>query len=220
MPSQKAVRGLRRTELITSDPETSLRFHRALLDWKVLSTEEGFSCWVGDRQIALVHTPRADEQAGWRPVFAGAGQGSVLTGPDDTSAVLATGRAQHGPWAPHPRRGELCWIELFTEDAARSDTFWTETLSWTSEEADDGAAYTAEEKPIARRSSSGRIGDRCCWLCYFTVDSLERAAEQVHELGGTLLERLEHPGMGETLIIADTGGAVSALTGKTETWGG
>ncbi|MDR7303490.1 VOC family protein [Haloactinomyces albus] len=221
MSPHTAVRGLRRTELITPDPETSVRFHRALLGWTVLYSDSGFDCWTGERHCAAVRTPLTGEQAGWRLVFAGATQDNgVLTDPGEAVAVLAKGRAQHGPWAPHPRRGEPCWIELCTDDAAQSDVFWTDTLSWTSEDASDGATYAAEGRPIAARASAARIGDRCGWLCYFTVDSLERAAEQVQELGGTLLERLEHPGVGETLVIADTSGAVSALTGKTETWGG
>lgn len=220
MSPHTAVRGLRRTELITPDPEASVRFHRALLDWTVLSSDSGFDCWLGERQCAAVRTPRSGEQAGWRLVFAGSAQGSVLTGPDDTSAVMAKGRAQHGPWAPHPRRGEPCWIELFTEDAARSDTFWTDTLSWTCEDASDGATYVSDGKPVAERAPHNRIGDRCGWLCYFTVDSIEQAADRVHELGGTLLERLDHPGLGEALVIADPDGAVSALTSKTEAWGG
>lgn len=220
MSPHNAVRGLRRAELITTSPETSVRFHRSLLDWLVLPAGEDFDCWVGERRCATIRTPQAGERPGWRLVFAGAAQDSFLAGPDETCAGMAKGRAQHGPWAPKPRRGEPCWIELFTDDETRADTFWTETLSWSVAQHPGRTTYSVQGRPVAERVARGQAGDHSGWLCYFIVEDLERAAEQVRELGGELLERAEHPVVGESLLIADAHGAVCALTGKTESWGG
>lgn len=220
VPPHTVARGLRRAELIAHDPAASVRFHRALLDWMVLPAENGFDCWVGERRCATVRSPRPDEETGWRLVFAGAAQDSFLTGPEEVSAATAKGRAQHGPWAPRPRRGEPCWVELFTDDAVRADAFWTDTLNWTSEDASGGATYVAAGKRVANRATRPRTDSPWGWLCYFTVEGIERAAEQVRELGGTLLDRIGHPELGETLVLADPDGAACALTGKTESWGG
>lgn len=219
MPSHTAVRGLRRAELLTHDPEASVSFYRSLLDWMVLQLDDGGDCWVGERRCATVRRAKAGERPGWRMIFAGAAQDSMLTGPDDTSAGMAQGRAQHGPWAPSPRRGEPCWIELFTSEAAAADQFWTDTLAWTSTQETDTATYAVQGRPVANRSVHATAGGQAGWLCYFSVDSLDRAVDQVRELGGMIADRMRHPIVGETVVVVDSHGGVCALTGKTQSWG-
>lgn len=218
MPHTTTARGLRRAELITPDPEGAIVFLQRLLGWLPRYTETGFDCWVGDRQCASVRTARPDENSGWRPIFAGAPEHGSLTGPDNTHAVLAKGRAQHGPWAPEPRLGEPCWIELFATEAERADTFWTDTLRWQAQPGQsDDTIYTADGRPVAART--GRDGELRGWLCYFTVGELKRADHQVGELGGRVREWVRHPVVGEAILIEDPNGAVCGLAQASQVWG-
>ncbi len=219
MSPHTAVRGLRRAELITTDPLASLRFHKAVLGWRAVQSDTGFDCWVGERRCALIRTAKAGERAGWQLVFAGASQDSSLTGPDNTYAVMTKGRAQHGPWAPNPRTGEPCWIELFADDADRADEFWTDTLSWTVLPDVAPPQYAAGGRPVANRRDACQPDGQWGWLCYFTVADLEKAAEQVQEWDGKIVERASHAELGDTLVIADPHGAVCALTTSRGSWG-
>ena len=224
MTPHPAVRGLRRAELITDDPEDSVRFHHSLLDWTVLPADglpadSGFDCWVGERRCATVREPASDERPGWQLVFAGSSQERELTGPDDTRAAMTTGRAQHGPWAPGPRFGELCWIELFTGDAERADAFWTDNLSWTAHASAADTLYAIGGRPVASRTSGPQPDGHWGWLCYFVVEDLEMTEARVAPNGGTVLGRGPHDRVGETLVVADPSGALCALAAKTATWG-
>ncbi|GAA2806869.1 VOC family protein [Saccharopolyspora taberi] len=215
MPQHTAVRGLRRAELITADPLATLTFHEALLGWVPLASGSGFDCWVGDRRCASVRTPKAGERTELRVVFAGAAHDGSLTGPDDTSAEMTRGRAQHGPWAPGPRKGEPCWVELFAADTARADAFWAGTLNWTVAES----LYEAGGRVVAGRSDR-QIDGRWGWLCYFAVEDIDVAGNRVLELGGAVVEWTKHPVIGEAVVISDPAGAVCALASTGESWGG
>ncbi|PRW65331.1 VOC family protein [Actinopolyspora mortivallis] len=221
MPPHSTVCGLRRAELRSADPAETALFYRRLLDWTVLQSEHGFECWVGERRCATV---RADgsptETPRWRPVFAGASETAELTGPEDTPASMVTGRAQHGPWAPRPRRGEPCWIELHTSEERSADEFWSGSLFWSVRQGTPGVLYTVRDSAIAGRTAQRGSVAGTGWLCYFTVDELDRAAERVPELGGSVLERGHHDTLGRTLVIADADGAVSALVEGAGGWGG
>ncbi|MGP4017605.1 VOC family protein [Saccharopolyspora sp. 5N708] len=216
MPARPLVRGLRRADLISSDPTASAVFYRALLDWTPAASGIGLDCWVGDRRCAAVRAPRADEQPGWRLVFAGTSQDGALTGPDDTTALVTKGRAQHGPWAPSPRPGEPCWIELSTADPQRADAFWADTLNWAVHTERPGADYLVSGRPLASRTTRRSAG--WGWLCYFAVADVDAAGARVLELGGTIGDRIEHPLLGSAVVIADPAGAMIGLAGI-DTWG-
>lgn len=220
MPPKSAVCGLRRIDLISDDATATLEFYRALFDWTVLQSESGYDCWVGERRCAVLRTGGADERRGWRPIFAGAVAGDELTGPENTAVDVIKGRAQHGPWAPAPRRGELCWVELSTAVPEEADGFWSDALNWEVRNGRERAEYSVEGRAVAARAEPHTDDGSPGWLGFLGVTSLERAGEQVEELGGKVLRRLSHPGLGETLVVADPEGSVFALTGKVETWGG
>ncbi|WP_017975802.1 VOC family protein [Actinopolyspora halophila] len=220
MPPNSAVYGLRRAELRTPDPDATTHFYRKLLDWTVLRSEEGFDCWVGERRCARVRPDNAAHPPQWRLVFAGAPENGELAGPEDTFASMVKGRAQHGPWAPRPRRGEPCWIELHTALADSADRFWSESLTWSVREDAPKATYTVRDSAIAARTSPRESDGSVGWLCYFNVGELDGAAERVNELGGSVLERSRHDVLGETLLIADFDGVVSALVAEPSRWGG
>ncbi|ASU79216.1 hypothetical protein CDG81_13995 [Actinopolyspora erythraea] len=220
MPPPSAVRGLRRAELRTPDPAATTWFYRKLLNWTVLQSEEGFDCWVGERRCATVRTNRSRRAPQWRLVFAGATTDGDLAGPEDTHASMVRGRAQHGPWAPSPRRGEPCWVELHTAQAESADSFWSESLIWTVDSEAGRTSYTVEERPVAGRTGPRGGVEGTGWLCYFVVEVLDEAAERVGELGGSVLERVRHDSLGDSLVIADPDGAVCALVAETGRWGG
>ncbi|MCA1228799.1 hypothetical protein LCD31_22445, partial [Saccharopolyspora sp. 6M] len=73
MPQPTAVRGLRRIELITTDPEGAALFHQDLLGWRVWdSVAGGFECWIGQRHCASLRPATHGVRPGWYVVFAGA----------------------------------------------------------------------------------------------------------------------------------------------------
>ncbi|SFE21761.1 hypothetical protein SAMN04487819_109171 [Actinopolyspora alba] len=220
MPPNSAVCGLRRAELRTADPAATAGFYRKLLDWTVLRSEEGFECWVGERKCATLRTNRSRRTPQWQLVFAGATTDGDLSGPEDTCASMVRGRAQHGPWAPPPRKGEPCWVELRTAQAESADSFWSESLIWTVRTDSPRTSYTVGERAVAARTGPRGAAESTGWLCYFVVGALDEAAERVTELGGSVLERAPHDVLGESVVIADSDGVVSALVGETGRWGG
>lgn len=215
MPSHLTVRGLRRAELITTEFDTAVRFHERLFGWTVLQTESGVDCWVGERRSARIRSAKPGETTGWRLVFAGADHDVTLTGPDDTTAAMARGRAQHGPWAPDPRDGEPCWLDLAVDEVERADSFWAETLGWRVE----NEAYTVGGRAVARRVPSGEITSAPGWVCYVGVTDLDATVARAEELGGRALEKLEHPVLGPAVLFAAPSGTVLGLTVTTKTWG-
>ncbi|WP_246868531.1 VOC family protein [Saccharopolyspora sp. ASAGF58] len=212
MPARPVVRGLRRADLISQDPIASAVFYRALLDWTPAPTGAGFDCWVGNRRCAAMRTPRGGERPGWRLVFAGMTQDGSLTGPDDAVALVVKGRAQHGPWAPGPRPGEPCWVELSTQALERADTFWADILGW-SVLADQ---YLVGERPLASRTTRQPAG--WGWLCYFAVKDVEAISSRAPKLGGKTIDRSDHPVLGTTAVVADPTGAAIGLA-AVDTWG-
>lgn len=217
--AQSAVRGLRRAELISREPVEAVRFYEKLLGWTIVADDAGIGCWVGDRRSAAVRRPVGAEACGWRLVFAGSREDSSLTGPDDATAEVAKGRAQHGPWAPGPRAGEPCWIELSATDADRADEFWSSSLHWIAERADDSTIYTCAGRPIARRWSEQPLGDQRGWLCYYAVDDLADVSQRAVGEGGRVLGDSDHPALGATVLITDPSGAVFGLAGESAGWG-
>lgn len=219
MSSPAAVRGLRRAELTTREPADAVQFYESLLDWTVLPDDAGLGCWVGDRRSAAIRPSPSAQSAGWRLVFAGAGEDGLLTGPDDTVATLMKGRAQHGPWAPGPRLGEPCWLELLAGDGARADDFWGGSLGWTPEAAEASATYLRAGRPIASRRSVSQPGGQLGWLCYFAVDDLDSAAARAENAGGSVVEKVHHDRLGDSLVVADPSGALVGLALVPGSWG-
>lgn len=217
MPARPVVRGLRRVDLISPDPMAAAVRYRALLGWTPEPTGRGFDCWVGDRRCSEIRKPRAGERPGWHPVLAGNSPSCTLTGPDDALAVIARGRAQHGPWAPPPRPGEPRWIDLATSAPERADAFWAGTLHWVVRPTAEGAEYLVDDRPLASRTARESAAG-WGWLCFFAVEDLSRAEKLLSEVGVELLERLDHPLLGEALVVTDPNGATLALAAA-GSWG-
>ncbi|GAA4846156.1 VOC family protein [Saccharopolyspora rosea] len=207
MPSRPMARGLRWAELLSPDPVASVAFYRRLLGWEVVQAGTTLDCWVGERRCATVRTPRAGERTGWRPVFAGGTENGVLVGPDGTTALIARGRALHGPWAPDPRPGELCWIELSAADPERADAFWADTLDWSV----CRRRYLVRGRPLAGRTTDPLPDGGRGWLCCFAVRDVA-APVRGAETG-------ERPELGGSRVLVDPQGAVVGIAER-ETWGG
>lgn len=214
VPASAAVRGLRRVDLLCLDPMAAAVFYRAVLDWSPVPVEAGFDCWVGNRRCATIRKPRAGESSGFRPVFAGAPMDCTLTGPDDAVAQVTRGRAQHGPWAPDPRPGEPCWIELATTSPMRADAFWSDTLGW-QVSTGQPVEYLTSGRAIANRTAEN-LPAGPGWLCYVSLPDLAGITRLATKHGGRA-EHIEHPRLTETVLLTDPDGATIGLT-TTRSW--
>ncbi|MFS8099102.1 VOC family protein [Lentzea alba] len=204
--------GLRRLELSVAEPELSVDFFAAVLGWTVIAEPGGsFSGWVGDRLATQVV---AGEQ-GWRFFFDGDEPRELKV-----NSSVDSGRVLHGPWAPPPRHGEPCWVELMTD--APEDEFWMNELGWESRPgAEDFVLFMSsrhgDPRPVAGRLETIRAQG---WTAYFAVDDLARACERVSELDGRVL--LEPTTVPTGLIASIEGphGGPCVLLEQPKGWGG
>lgn len=204
--------GLRRLELSVAEPELSVDFFAGVLGWTVIAEPGGsFTGWVGDRLAAQVGA--GDE--GWRVVFGG-DEPRELRG----NSVVDSGRVLHGPWAPVPRAGEPCWVELMTSEP--DDGYWMTELGWdTRLGTDDFLLFTSarhgEPRPVAGRLVTTRSEG---WTVYFAVEDVRVACERVSELDGRVL--LEPTTVPTGLIASITGphGGDCVIVERPAGWGG
>ncbi|WP_189223635.1 VOC family protein [Saccharothrix coeruleofusca] len=217
-----AARGLRRLERGTAEPEQIADFYARWLGWAVIAEPDGtFTGWVGDRLAARVRPGRE----GWQVVFTGSPARELRAG-----ALVDTGRALHGPWAPPPRQGEPCWVELV--DPADPDEYWTGELGWAARTPGEGftlldvaggdaAGGPAEggSRPVAGRlRGTGELPPG--WLCYFAVPDLAGALTAAGRLGATVVAPARQVPTGLVAAVADPAGAVCALLQDPPAWGG
>src|SRR5436190_1067187 len=116
--------------------------------------------------------------------------------------------------------GRFIWYELITPDAAGAKRFYGDLLGWTPQEmpAMPGAPpYTVENLDDVGVAGVMQRGEAMKemppnWTGYVCVDDCDAAAEKVKALGGSVLQPpLDIPGVGRFAVIADPGGAVSAI---------
>ncbi|MFB9431944.1 VOC family protein [Streptoalloteichus tenebrarius] len=234
MTPQAPVRGLRRADLLTDDPAGAAAFWSDLFGWVVLTPlGQELACWVGERQVATCRRPGPGERPGWHVVFGGArGEHGSLTGPARAVAGHDPGRVRHGPWAPAPRHGEPCWVELRVADgpdAQACDGFWAGELGWEVRAGGvDGsheprAVYWLEERAVTGRAAPGpwQAGHPGAgWMCFFAVTDLDVAARRCAELGGQVMGAPAEAALGRVCVVADPGGAVCTLVERPRGWGG
>lgn len=204
------ARGVRRVELGTTHPEPTADFYAWLLGWVIIAEPDGsFTGWVGDRLATRVHPG----DTGWRVVFAGPDPRDL-----DHGAAIDRGRVLHGPWAPQPRPGEPCWVELMGDPAG--DDYWTAHLGWHVRDPDaEFTLYDAghtDRRPVAGRLATARGG----WTCYFAVPDVTKATEVAQELGGSVVTAPTEVPTGMVAALADPAGAVFAVLQDPAGWGG
>ncbi|WP_367128223.1 VOC family protein [Saccharothrix sp. HUAS TT1] len=203
------ARGVRRVELGAAHPEPVAGFYAELLGWVIIAEPDGsFTGWVGDRLATHVR-PGA---SGWRVVFAGSGPREL------DGAAVDRGRVLHGPWAPPPRPGEPCWVELAA--GPDSDDHWAGELGW--QVRDPGAKSTLYDVAVAddRRPVAGRVTADGGWSCHFAVPDATRAAADAVALGGTVAAGPERTPAGVVVTVADPAGNTAVLLEDPPGWGG
>lgn len=204
--------GLRRLELSVAEPELSVDFFAGVLGWTVIAEPGGsFSGWVGDRLVAGVV---AGEQ-GWR-VFFGGDEPRELK----VNSSVDTGRVLHGPWAPAPRAGEPCWVELMT--AEPDDEYWVAELGWEVRPGvEDFVLFTSsrhgDPRPVAGRLTTDRASG---WQVYFAVDDVEAACARVSELDGRVLLEPTTVPTGRIASIEGPHGGACVVLEQPKGWGG
>ena len=204
--------GLRRLELSVAEPELSVDFFAGVLGWTVIAEPgRSFSGGVGDRLGALV----VAGERGWR-VFFGDEEARELK---DRSSV-DVGRVLHGPWAPPPRGGEPCWVELMTDTP--DDEYWMRELGWeTRPGAEDFVLFTSARhggpRPVAGRLRTIRSQG---WTAYFAVDDIAAACARVSELDGRVLLEPTTVPTGVIASIEGPRGGACVLLEHPAGWGG
>ncbi|MGI5499579.1 VOC family protein [Lentzea sp. CA-135723] len=195
-----------------AEPEKSVDFFAGVLGWTVIAEPGGsFSGWVGDRLAAQVG---AGEQ-GWT-VFFGGDEARELK----VNSCVDGGRVLHGPWAPPPRSGEPCWVELSAGVA--EDGYWLGELGWESRDvAEDLVVFTSSRHGDAR-AVAGRLrsSDGDGWRPFFAVDDLDGAVARVSELDGRVLREPTTVPTGRIASIEGPHGGSCVLLEKPAGWGG
>jgi predicted enzyme related to lactoylglutathione lyase len=209
------ARGLRRIELTTAAPEPTADFYAHLLGWAVLpEPDEVFGGWVGDR-LAVRISP--GETTAWNLVFAG-----TPARPLEHGASVDRGRVLHGPWAPEPRPGEPCWVEL--HGVPDADAHYADELGWRARDPDEPFTLYDAELDGAARPVAGRLttdtGLDPGWMVYFSVPDVDRAAATATDLGGSVLVPPRAVPTGLVTAIADPAGAAVTLLQAPAGWGG
>lgn len=206
--------GLRRLELSVAEPEVSVDFFAGVLGWTVIAEPGGsFTGWVGDRLAAHVVVG----QEGWRFFFGGDEPRDLRDG-----SFVGSGRVLHGPWAPAPRHGEPCWVELMT--STPDDEYWKRELGWETRPGDRGVELFlsdrhGEPRPVAS-CMSACTEPASGWGVYFAVDDLDAACARVSELDGRVAVGPTILPIGRFASIEGPHGGRCVLVEKPEGWGG
>jgi predicted enzyme related to lactoylglutathione lyase len=167
---------------------------------------------------AAATATRADELGGaavFRAPFDVLDAGRVAAIRDPTGAIVSL-------WQPRTRigatlvndAGALCWNELVTTDVERAKSFFGDLLGWEYETDDRGSVLVRnvgrlnggmrERTDLERRTAPA-------WLPYFTVRSVDDAADQAARLGGRRLLPITQSPRGRYAVIADPQGAPFAV---------
>ena len=122
--------------------------------------------------------------------------------------------------------GSFCWTELHTTDVASAKTFYGNVLGWAFEDLpiDENMSYTMArvgDKNVAalqpQMPDELKMGAPPNWFNYVAVDSADKFAAKVKELGGQVYaEPFDVMDAGRMAVVADPTGAVFGLwqTGK------
>jgi hypothetical protein len=121
--------------------------------------------------------------------------------------------------------GSLAWTELLTRDLPKAKQFYNAVFGWdtaTMSAGEGGPDYTlwkfgdqdvggAMDMPPAVPSQVPAY-----WQVYFSVDNVDRSAEQIAKLGGKILvEPMDFPG-GRLVVAQDPQGATFGIMHSTQ----
>jgi predicted enzyme related to lactoylglutathione lyase len=120
---------------------------------------------------------------------------------------------------PH---GQLCWSEVYTQNADATRQFYVSLFGWQTEQHDFGGM------PYTTFSLGGKMfggimpmagpqwqGVPPHWMNYFAVDDVDAAAAKVTELGGKVCVPPTDIPVGRFSVVSDpTGATFSLFKGK------
>ena len=187
-------------------------FFAGVLGWTVIAEPGGsFSGFVGDRLAVRV----VAGDAGWRVFFGGDEARELRCG-----SSVDSGRVLHGPWAPPPRHGEPCWVELVS--SSPEDGYWATELGWESRPGGEGVVLFTSSRHGGPRSVAGRVAGSGAqgWRLYFAVDDVVAACARVSESGGRVLSGPATVPVGVVASVEGSHGGSCVLLEKPAGWGG
>ncbi|HYP22042.1 MAG TPA: VOC family protein [Actinomycetota bacterium] len=118
---------------------------------------------------------------------------------------------------PH---GTFSWVELSTTDTEAAKTFYSQLFGWDTEDAPvPGGVYTMCKKGDAFVGAIQKLQDEMAsqghppfWMSYVSVDSVDKTAAQVEELGGKILAPpFDVMDAGRMAVVQDPGKAALAI---------
>lgn len=113
--------------------------------------------------------------------------------------------------------GAPCWIDLFTADAARAETFYGEVLGWTAEhtgpEFGDYVNFHRGGVPVAGMVGHDGTADHPDgWTVYFATTDVKGTAAAAVAAGAQVVAEPAPVGdLGAMAVLVDAGGAPFAL---------
>src|SRR5262245_3715264 len=115
--------------------------------------------------------------------------------------------------------GALCWSELYTRDAAKASSFYSELFGWRPKPFEQSPMpYTVFNLPSEKRGIGGMVAmprempGSPHWLPYFQVKDADSKSEQIRSLGGKITHpAMDGPTVGRIVLVADSQGAEFAI---------
>jgi predicted enzyme related to lactoylglutathione lyase len=111
--------------------------------------------------------------------------------------------------------GRFCWYELLTSDPEAASGFYGEvagwtTTAWASEEAPPYTMWVNGEQPIGgiMQKPQEAAAAPSHWLVHISTPDLDATTAKAKDLGGTVLNRIAVPTVGDFAIVQDPQGAV------------
>jgi len=150
------------------------------------------------------------------------GRFAVLSDPQGAVFALFAGSDEGAARPPMGSPGQVGWNELYASDWEKLLPFYEALFGWTKGIPVDMGAMGTYQLIAAEPGAEGFGGmfnkppevPATFWLYYFSVESIDAAAERVKANGGTvLMGPMEVPGGAFIVQCRDPQGAVFALTG-------
>jgi predicted enzyme related to lactoylglutathione lyase len=136
------------------------------------------------------------------------GRMAVFTDPQGATLAIWEPRASIGATLVNTT-GAMTWNDLLTRDPAASAEFYGALFGWTTEEVPDAGGYRVIGNGDRANGGMMPAPDGVpAWVPYFGHDDVDRLAEEVAGLGGTLLNGPMRIWEGSIAVFRDPQGAV------------
>ena len=130
------------------------------------------------------------------------------------------------PVSPTPTNdhqvGKIVWYDLVTHDLAGVKRFYGELFGWQFQEDTENETYTVINHNgraiggIVYTEPGTNEPNRSQWVSYLSVPDVDRAVEQVRDVGGVVHTKpLDLPERGRLAVVRDPQGALIALVRST-----